>query len=186
VSSFPDQLTGYGTVALAIVTVAGVITSLITTRQDRGRADRQAAADRDAAADLAESDRRLARQAEERRHRTTLLLDLGHQIAISQAMASMPQAGLAKQEIRLLLHALPTECAYTVRQFFNVAVPELMDVPGYVGTKLQELKIGQLNPTTVSADQMFEEIRYDLDHYEDGVLGWRAANPGRTGGLEGE
>lgn len=161
-----NELTAAGTLAAVAVAVGGLITSLWISSQDRRRADQQAVDDRKAARMMAAQDRQIARDTEQRRHVVSLLLELGREIGRVTAYASMPQAGEAAQQIRLLLLALPAECAVTARgkyRVLNGSPPAV--VPGYIGEKLQAIHVAHIQPAEYSADNMYTEIRYDIDHY---------------------
>ncbi len=164
-TSGADIAIAAGTIAAAGVAAAGLIVSLVINKLDRGRADTQAEDDRDradqrakqdrdtaderaardrkAALDMAATDRTLSREDAERRHVVDLLLDsLGRQVATFEGMQGTDQARVARQQVTLLLTALPPECASTVRKKFGV--PRTAKVPGAIGVKQQYLKIGHL------------------------------------------
>jgi hypothetical protein len=102
------------------------------------------------------------REDAQRLHIVDLLLELGREVSRQHANSGAPQSNEAAQNITLLLWALPAECAYTVRQRFNVTVQ--MKLPGAVG-----LKMGHLRLNAVGGDatprQMLQEIAFDIDRY---------------------
>jgi hypothetical protein len=143
--------TAIGTIAAAAAAAGGLGVALIINAKDR-----------QAASDLAEADRAAARDDERRRYIVSLLLKLGEQLGIQQAYAGAPQAAESGQQIRLLLHALPEDCAYTVRHAnsFTAGPPEV------VGEKLKRMGL-TIPPgaTGYSLDQNYVDIADDLDRY---------------------
>lgn len=75
----------------------------------------------------------------------------------------MPQSGVAAAQIRLLLPALSADCAYVTRQKYDLVEPPA--VPGAVSEKLQRLRIGHIAATGLTTDQLYTEIRGDIDRY---------------------
>lgn len=131
--------------------------------EDRRAAAELATLDREAAAKRAAADRAAIREDAERRHIVNLLLALGHQIALYEGHPGTGTGVTAEGEVRLLLNALPPECAYATRKSFNVV--RTMSVPGVVVEKQQLLgyaskPVGQLN-----ADDMRTELAFDIDRY---------------------
>lgn len=130
---------------------------------DRKAAAERAAEDREAAAERAAADRAAIRKDAERRHIVNLLLALGHQVAVYEGNSGTSTATTAAGEVRLLLHALPPECAYATRKRFNVV--RTMSVPGVVVEKQQWLGYGEKHVSQLDAEDMRKEIAYDIDRY---------------------
>jgi hypothetical protein len=135
---------------------------------DRRAAAERAADDREAAAIRAAADRAAMREDAERRHIVNLLLAVGHQIALYDGNPGTGTAMTAAGEVRLLLNALPPECAYAARKSFNVV--RTMSAPRVVVEKQQWLGYGSKAVGELNADDMRNEIAFDIDRYQTSGL----------------
>lgn len=131
--------------------------------EDRKAAAARAVEDREAAENRAAADRAAIREDAARRHIVNLLLALGRQIAVYEGNPGTSTARTAEGEVRLLLNALPPECAYATRKSFNVV--RTMAVPGVVVEKQQWLGYGAKPVGQLDADDMRAEIAFDIDRY---------------------
>jgi hypothetical protein len=146
--------TAWGTVGAAVAAAAGLFVAMRINSKDRK-----------AAAELAEADRAALRDDERRRQVVANLLELGSQYGIHIAgLNTSTNADPARQRMRLLLHAIPGECAYTIKHMQNFTVPADRDA---AGAKLRRLGLktsvsgGQL----YDVDEVYREIADDIDRY---------------------
>jgi hypothetical protein len=154
--------TAVGTIALAVITVAGLGLSYLINKADRKRADAQAHKDREAAAALASTDRAALREDAQRRHLVDLLLELGRQIARDAGFYNSPQGEAARQSAALVLAALPPECARAARQRYGVE--RSGGLQGVIDTKMRHLDLQSVG-AAADVRQMQREIAYDIDRY---------------------
>jgi hypothetical protein len=153
-TSGAELATAWGTIGAAGAAAAGLFVALRINSKDRK-----------AAAELAEADRTALRDDERRRQIVANLLELGRQYGIMIASTNTPDAGPATQRVRLLLHAIPGECAYAIKHMLGFTVPDGYNV--VVVPKIRRLRLMVPPPSgqQVDADEVYREIADDIDRY---------------------
>jgi len=136
-----DLASAIGQLSASCVAVVAVVVTLFISAKDRRRADYQAKADRVAASERAADAWLHELQVAENRRVVDLLMQLSREIGRSNAYAGAPQSAESAQMIRVILRALPEDCAVLARSIYNVLPAD-----------------GEFSPTT--KDKLAERTRY--------------------------